>query len=130
MRIRFVRFHPVLVIRVPEWFMRPRGGYTWCFLFISIVFIRENFWCDYGLLAHEMVHVEQNVRTLYLHPVLYALSRAYRLGSEVEAYRVQMGCYPGSSVSALELKFAGYLCEWYDLGIEMAEALCLLRGED
>ena len=126
MRIRFVRFHPVFVIR-SDWLVRPKGGCAWCFLFINLVFIRSDLWCDDGLLSHELVHIDQHIRTLYVHPVLYYFSASYRLRCEVEAYRVQMCCYPGcNDIDSLRWLFAGYISGWYNIGISKEDAYLLL----
>jgi hypothetical protein len=85
------------------------------------IFIRPEFKGDRGLLEHERVHVRQFWRTLGVHGFLYRFSRAYRLRSEVEAYRRQLEFDPAS-----RSRFAVLLHLKYDLGIPLAKAFALL----
>jgi hypothetical protein len=88
------------------------------------IFIRPAYRDDAGLLAHERVHVRQWLRTLMLHPLLYALSDKYKLASEVEAYREQSK-YDSDDCT---LQYAGYLAHNYSLSISVADAHLKLRG--
>jgi hypothetical protein len=88
------------------------------------IFIRPEYRNDAGLLAHERVHVRQWLRTLMLHPLLYALSDKYKLASEVEAYREQSK-YDSDDCT---LRYAGYLANNYSLSISVADAHAKLRG--
>jgi hypothetical protein len=56
-----------------------------------VVLIAPGYEDDVGLLEHEFTHVRQFWRTCGLHLLFYPLWRAYRLRSEIEAYKVQMG---------------------------------------
>lgn len=85
------------------------------------IFIRPASKGDRGLLEHERVHVRQFWRTLGLHGFFYRFSRAYRLRSEVEAYRRQLEFDPGS-----RSRFAVLLHLKYDLEIPLAKAFALL----
>lgn len=88
------------------------------------IFIRPEFKGDQGLLEHERVHVRQFWRTFGLHGLRYRFSRAYRLRSEVEAYRRQLEF--SSDVRWSRLNFAGLLASNYDLGISFDRAVALL----
>ena len=78
---------------------------------------------DEGMYRHELVHVKQWVRTFGLHPVMYALSKSYRLRAEVEAYREQAKCYPEDRSQL----FAYFIAHRYGLSVSIAEALSLLK---
>jgi len=88
-----------------------------------LIFIRPEFKKDVGLLEHEKVHRRQWFRTLGLHPLLYRLSKKYRLKSEVEAYREQMKHYPDDKSTL----FSHYLSTNYDLDLTEQDALELLK---
>lgn len=88
-----------------------------------LVFIRPEYRQDIGLLEHERVHVRQWLRTLGLHSLLYAVSKAYRLGSEVEAYREQARHYQDDRRPL----FAEFIAYNYGLDITADVALKLLR---
>lgn len=51
-----------------------------------VILIRPEFKGDEGLLAHEMVHTEQVLRTKGLHIIKMLVSKEYRFESEAEAY--------------------------------------------
>lgn len=78
---------------------------------------------DYGLAAHENVHARQFWRSLGVLTLLYAISKTWRQALEVEAYRVQLACYPDDR-SAL---FAGFLETRYNLDITQDQAIQLLK---
>jgi hypothetical protein len=79
---------------------------------------------DAGLLAHEMVHVEQMRRDGTLRFLWrYLTSRRHRLGYEVEAYWVSVRHAP----HGLE-RFARALAHGYWLGIRVQDALALLAA--
>lgn len=100
---------------VPDGF----GGIT----IMWMIRIRPKYMGDIGLLRHEMVHVHQFWRTLGLFPLRYLLSKAYRLKTELEAYREQL-CWPPASndKAAYREKYAKFLAEKYSLGITLEEA--------
>lgn len=86
------------------------------------VLVRPEHANDAGLIAHEKVHVRQWLRTFGLHPLLYAVSKSYRLKAEVEAYREQLKYAP-----AMVDVFAGYLSSNYGLDISADYAALLIR---
>lgn len=88
-----------------------------------LIFIRPEYLGDIGLLEHERVHVRQWWRTLGLHSLLYALSKAYRLGAEVESYREQARYYPDDRLPLFALAIATK----YGLDITAEAALARLR---
>jgi len=65
------------------------GGMTYG----PVVFIRNKYKEDYGLLEHELNHVKQWYRTLGTHPIWYRLSAKYRLNCEIQSYKVQASYY-------------------------------------
>lgn len=88
-----------------------------------LIFIRPEYRQDIGLLEHERVHVRQWLRTLGTHGIWYALSKAYRLRSEAEAYREQARHYPDDRRPL----FAEFIAYNYDLDITPEAALARLR---
>lgn len=92
-----------------------------------VVLIKTKYATDIGLLMHELTHVKQWWLTLGLHSLAYRFSRAYRLWSEVAAYREQMtfpdsaGHFmtPGEAASCLMLPRYGF-------NLTAAEALAAL----
>jgi hypothetical protein len=88
------------------------------------IFIRPSHRADAGLLAHEKVHVRQWLRTLTLHPLIYALSDGYKLKCEVEAYREQSRYYSDDRT----LLFAEYLANNYGFNITVDQAHAKIRG--
>ena len=128
MKIKWVRCHPVFIFR-SDWFVKPRGGCAWTFLCLCLVFVRSDLWGDDGLIRHELVHVDQHVRSFYLHPLFYWLNDNYRLNCEVEAYRVQLGCYPSFNSVELICRFAYYISDWYGLDISYDMAMVFLAGD-
>lgn len=87
------------------------------------IFIRPSHKDDLGLLEHEKTHVRQFWKMLILHPIMYKLSKNYRLKCEVEAYRNQLRYYAKDNTAL----FAKYLCEKYDLNLTHDEAVRLLK---
>jgi len=77
---------------------------------------------DEGILQHELTHVKQWYRSLmYFHPILYLVSKRYRLWSEVEAYKVQSNYY--DDPAAKLKRFAKFISTRYNLAITEKEAL-------
>ena len=106
-----------------NWFIPTKfAGFTILF----VVLIRPEYINDIGLLTHELVHVKQFWSTFGLMPILYLLSREYRLQYEVEAYRAQMACYIDDR-SAL---FASFLTKNYRLKITQEQAKELLLKKE
>lgn len=97
---------------VPEKF----GGITWVFF----ILLREKYKTDQGILEHELVHVRQLYRTLFLSPLIYLRSKKYRLKCEVEAYRKQLSYYPDKADSLRWMSNA--ISTKYKLNITAAEA--------
>jgi hypothetical protein len=87
------------------------------------VIIRPEYKEDAGLLAHELVHVEQFWRRPYTHIPMYLASKAYRLACEVEAYKVQLEYNPRQIHT-----FARFLATSYMLGITEEDALRHLQA--
>lgn len=95
------------------------AGYTIAF----IILIRPAYRDDAGLLAHEQTHVKQFWRSLGVLPLLYEISKYWRLKLEVEAYRAQKACYPDDR----RPQFAQFLATKYGLDITAQDALKLLQ---
>lgn len=96
-------------------FIPPRfGGITYGFL----IFIREKYRGDVGLLEHEKVHVRQFWRTFCLFPLIYLLSKKWRFKWEVEAYREQMRHYSDDRSG----KFAYFIATKYRLNVTAQDA--------
>ncbi len=91
------------------------------------IFIRPEYKNDIGLREHEFIHVVQWVRTLALHSLLYALWPAYRLKSEVEAYKVQLQYC--NDIELNTRRFARFIVTKYDLDITDEEAYRLLTAD-
>lgn len=86
------------------------------------VLIRPKYRDDNALLAHEMVHHEQNKRHWFFF-IRYLTSKKFRLEMEVEAYRVQVAIAP-SSLDAC----AKALAENYGLNLPVAYARQLITN--
>lgn len=96
------------------------GGYA-KFWFI---YLRPKYVDDRGILEHEKYHVQEFYKTLGFHALLYLCSKAYRLRSEVGAYKEQL-LYPPYTPGNKEM-FARFISEDYGLNITKDEALRLL----
>jgi len=88
-----------------------------------VIRLRQKYMDDAGILAHELVHVRQWYRTLFVHPLLYLFSKRYRLAAEAEAYREQLRHYPDDRTQL----FATFMATHYGLQISVAEAMDALR---
>jgi hypothetical protein len=122
MKIKRAYFLPVFV-SYTERIRPPKAGCLWfCFLFIMIVRIRPEYKEDKGLLEHELEHCRQNIKSLFLHPVLYCLFSGYRYLKEIDAYAWQLTFYKEDRVSALAVKFSEYISEWYRIDITAPQA--------
>jgi hypothetical protein len=97
------------------------AGITYCF----VILIRPTYRDDVGLLEHEKTHVKQFWRSLGLLPLLYEISKSWRLKLEVEAYRAQAACYADDRMS----QFAKFLATKYNLDITEQQALELLLSD-
>lgn len=88
-----------------------------------IIRIRPKYRGDMGLLAHEREHVRQWLFTLGVHPILYALSREYRMWSEAKAYAEQIR-HPRADGSLMRLEEAAERMtrSMYRLGITQDQA--------
>ena len=87
-----------------------------------LIFIRPAYRDDAGLLAHELVHRRQWIKSWGLHSFRYSRVASYRLACEVEAYREQMlHCAEDRSC-----RFAEFLATKYDLVLTLDEAHRLL----
>lgn len=89
-----------------------------------VIRILKQYRGDEGMLQHELVHVKQWLRTFGLHPIMYAISKEYRLHAEVEAYREQAKYYPEDRREV----FAYFIAHRYGLQVSIAEALSLLKA--
>lgn len=88
-----------------------------------IILIRPQYKGDVGLIKHEQVHVKQFWKSWCTFPVMYILSKKYRLAAEVEAYREQLRYYPDDRSKT----FARYIANNYVLNISETDALKLLK---
>lgn len=88
-----------------------------------VIRIREKYQNDDGLLHHELTHVKQWYRTLFLHSLLYKFSLLYRLDSEVEAYKEQLKYYKDDRSKI----FARFIATEYGLDVSEEEVLDELR---
>lgn len=92
-----------------------------------VVRIRPQYVNDEGLLQHELTHVKQAYRLLFLfHALLYLLDDCYRLHAEVEAYRKQLE-YSADKVTDAA-RFAGFICNKYDLQADQTSVENMLKG--
>jgi len=82
---------------------------------------------DEGLLQHELIHVQQAYRLLFIfHALLYYFNDSYRLHAEVDAYRKQLEYSPDKAYSAN--LFAGFICWNYNLQADRQEVENMLKG--
>jgi len=88
-----------------------------------IIRILEKYRNDRGIYEHEMVHVKQWFFTLGLHSFLYLLVPAYKLWTEVQAYREQAKYYDDDRLPL----FATFISLNYGLHISQSDALERLR---
>jgi len=92
------------------------------------IFVDPEFKDDLGLVQHEQVHVDQFFRTFGLHALLYRFNKAYRLKAEIEAYKVQLQCYPIDECEQRLDDYATFLAEHYGLNITKEQAAKLLAS--
>lgn len=92
------------------------------------IFVDPAFASDPGLVPHEEVHVAQFWRTFGLHVLLYRFNASYRLKAEVEAYKVQLQCYPAGERDARQVDYAAYLASHYSLNITQEQAMQALAS--
>ena len=89
--------------------------------FIQIRKIYKN---DYGLYQHELEHVKQAFKGLFIfHALLYLFSDKYKLWSEVQAFKKQASYYEDDRIPLFALAIATR----YKLDVSVAEAERLLR---
>jgi len=116
--IKFVyKICPALVI-----YKKPKNplyaGYTQGF----IVFIDPAKQNDIGLLMHELTHVKQAYKGLFIiHGLKYIKNLKYRLACEIEAYKVQMTYNP-----EYQSTYANFIANRYGLNIDEKYAYYLL----
>jgi len=97
----------------------PMGGASKFFM----VWIREPYRGDKGLLEHEKMHVRQSYLGLFIiHQLAYTFSKWYRLQCEVQAYKEQLKHYDDDRSEM----FAGFIANHYNLDVTQEEALELL----
>ena len=88
------------------------------------IFIRPHKKNDEGLYQHELTHVKQGFKGLFVfHSLLYLLVPKYRLACEVEAYKVQLKYYKDDRTSL----FAKFIAEKYKLKVSREEVEKMLR---
>jgi len=130
MELKWVYCCPVL-IRYTD-VKGPKNAMLWSFLCFMYVRIEPEYEHDIGLYEHELEHCKQNVRSLFLHPLLYIFCKRYRLWCEVKAYALQVNVYVYASeterIQMINL-FSTYISEWYKLNITFLEARTALRDE-
>jgi hypothetical protein len=98
-----------------NWFIPARFGAD---TYGPFVFVRPKYkGTDEGLLQHELTHVKQFWRNP-LFGLAYFFSKNARYKYELEAYRVQLKCYPDDRST----QFAWYLANNYKLDITAAKA--------
>jgi hypothetical protein len=109
---------------------------------LCVIFIKPEYRGDEGLYQHELMHVKQwafvslvsalLIAAVYwplvgmamaVHPLVYAMSRSYRLCCEVQAYKRQLKYYPDDRT----IKFTGYIVKHYGLDISHQAVEEMLR---
>jgi len=97
-----------------NWFVRAGFAGT---AYGPVAFIRPQYHDDVGLLAHEKTHIRQflSLRCFFM----------TKLEREVEAFKVQIACYPDDRTEFL----AGFMAANYGFGITTEQAITMLRGE-
>lgn len=110
-----------------NWFIRKR------FDGMSVgpfVFIRPKCKDDKGLLAHELVHVEQFYRYWGLNGLLYFFSKKWRLKLEVEAYKKQVDVNHTTVWSRISMArtFANILVDKYGIDEDVSALELMLLG--
>jgi len=96
------------------------GGYAK----LWFIYLRPKYKEDQGILEHEKCHVRSFYFTLGFHSFLYLCFKAYRLWSEVQAYKIQMKYRPIKE-SNKEL-FAKFISEDYGVRVTKEQAIKLL----
>lgn len=87
----------------------------------TVILIRPNKRGDIQLIRHEEAHVRQFWRSFGLFPILYLVSKTYRLKCEVEAYKESMDY-------GMPWHDAAYNLRKYDSGLSYGAAIKLLGG--
>ena len=113
----------------------PKGsaGCVLTLLVFTVVLIRPEYRGDKGLLAHELMHVEQSWYNIIpaIHGLRYRFDKEYRLECEVEAYKEQLAVNKitnfkdGYDYSEL---YALFISRDYGLDITVEDALTLLKA--
>ncbi|WP_201353812.1 hypothetical protein [Hydrogenimonas urashimensis] len=105
------------------------GGYCYFPLVPVIgtcrIVIRPKYRGDIGLHEHELVHCRQYRRN-FLHGLLWAISKKYRLKCEIEAYKEQLKNYGCMTIDCAKW-VARALYEKYDFDITYNEALQIVK---
>lgn len=96
MQYRYTRVFcvvPVLIIRdtTENILLKQYEGYvSVASSFSTIVVLSNNNWYSEELLLHELEHVKQNLKGIFIiHTMLYHYNADYRLGAEYAAYRAE-----------------------------------------
>lgn len=85
------------------------------------ILIKPEYRGDLGLLEHEKVHVKQFYKYFPVFPLMYLVSKKFRLKVELEAYKKQLEYSPNSKD-----RFAEFLATKYSLDISKEHAYDLL----
>lgn len=91
-----------------------------------VIKIKPKYLNDKGLLEHELTHIKQFYKAFPFHGLFYKFIRAYRLKSELEAYKKQIEYL--TKKEDIDI-FANRLSLLYDLNITKEEALKLLKED-
>lgn len=121
-----INLWPFAAVFYTDRFIPERFG---AFVVWPFIFIRPKYREDRGLLEHELQHVRQLFKNLFLpFLLLYKFNAKFRLRMELDAYRVQLAHAPsGGDMEALRNLFAGWIATNYRLDITHSEAVRLLN---
>ena len=88
----------------------------------STIIIGQKYKDDVSVHKHEIMHSKQHLRWWTLHPILYDISKKYRLKAEIEAYKEQLK-YPPVSNNAESYKklFIDIIHKEYNFSLEEIE---------
>lgn len=138
---------PAFIFRTERWMDDNTGARAiLCFVLVRGKYLDRG---DEGIERHELEHVWQWwvvasvsgfllwlaglvwvlwLLGLFVHPIVYAALKRYRLWAEVRAYREQLRWPDGKGGSLAPEKAAKYIAEDYKLDISQADALRMLEA--